>query len=92
MEEDKVLFLDLDIIFNSSLKELWDTNIDNYALAAVEEFNVFNFRPRIFLNEINHYINAGVILFNLKYIREHNLDHQMIKLIENMHGIFQNKM
>ena len=34
---DKILYLDCDIIINDSITELWNTSLDGYAMAAIEE-------------------------------------------------------
>ena len=34
---DKVLYLDCDVIVNDSLKELWNIDISNYALAGIRD-------------------------------------------------------
>ncbi|CCG58032.1 glycosyl transferase, family 8 [Brachyspira pilosicoli WesB] len=57
---EKILYLDCDIILTSSLKELFQTNLENYYIAAVEEVH----KPKsIFC--------AGVMLINNKlWIRD----------------------
>jgi lipopolysaccharide biosynthesis glycosyltransferase len=76
---DKVLYLDADLIVMDSLRELWDTNIENFAAAAardgmtitkgpdLEHFEAFNFPKE------HVYFNAGVLLLNLKALREMQL-------------------
>jgi lipopolysaccharide biosynthesis glycosyltransferase len=76
---DKVLYLDADLIVMDSLRELWETNIENFAAAAardgmtitkgpdLEHFEAFNF-PKEHI-----YFNAGVLLLNLKVLREMQL-------------------
>ena len=62
---DKLLYLDGDIIVRSDLWELYNTDIDgNYAAAVKEMYCVEN---------DNGNINAGVMLFNAKKIREEGL-------------------
>ena len=72
---DKVLFLDGDIIVRHSLKNLWKIDLSRVALGAcqdahdgrIEQFN------RLCYSSVLGYFNAGVLLINLKYWREHNL-------------------
>lgn len=72
---DKVLYLDCDIIVSKDLSELWNTDIENYSVAGIPDLNLF--QSKIFENlgysETFQYVNAGVLLINLKYWREHNL-------------------
>lgn len=60
---DKILYLDCDIVCYKDLKELYDTNIEEYEIGAVPDF--------IGRNVISKkYINSGMLLMNLKKIRE----------------------
>ena len=69
---DRVLYLDCDLIVNGSLRELWETDIEDYALAGVRDrvndyIHVFN---RLRYPMIDGYFNSGVLLINLKKWRE----------------------
>jgi len=57
---DTILSLDVDVIINENISELWDLDLTNYYLAAVQESLKYN-KP--------DYINAGVMLLNLKKLR-----------------------
>lgn len=71
--ESKVLYLDSDLIVTRSLINLWDTDLNGVALAAVT--NPFSNRnDAIFMNKNSGYFNAGVMLLNLDYIRKYELD------------------
>ncbi len=61
---DKVLYLDCDIVVNDDISKLYQINIDNYVLAGVEDICA----------KFNGYINAGVIIFNLKKMREDGIE------------------
>lgn len=73
--EDKVLYLDIDTIVNDDISELWDIDISNYYAAGV--------RDTPDLNKNGLYVNAGVMLFNLKKMREDHIDD---KWLEIAHG------
>lgn len=60
---DKIIYFDCDIVVNSSLKELFDTDIENYLLAGVQDVN----RKKI--KEYPSYVNAGMLVLNLKKMR-----------------------
>ena len=69
---DKVLYLDCDIIVNSSLESLWNTGINEYAVAGVRDrindyIRVYN---RLCYPLSDGYINSGVMLINLKKWRD----------------------
>ena len=70
---DKILYLDPDIIVNGSIKELYNINMDKHYFAAASHTGAFMRK----VNEIRldmeidaPYINSGVMLMNLKRLRE----------------------
>lgn len=88
--EDKILYLDVDLIVNNELKDLWNTNINDYYCAAVKDlnFDTEKYKKCIGMNDAEEYINAGVILFNLKKLREDNISE---KYFEN-NEIYKDKI
>ena len=68
---NKVLYLDCDVIVNNSLKGIFDTNIDNYAVAMVLDADSTKESKRLGLKK---YFNAGVMLLNLDFWRRNNLE------------------
>lgn len=63
---DKVLYLDTDVVANNDISELYNINIENYELAGVRDYyGKFFFYP--------NYLNAGVLLLNMKKIKETKL-------------------
>lgn len=84
-EVEKVLYLDSDMIVRKSLKGLYQTNLENKAVAAV--IDTFNYKIDIY-NNLRYkptlgYFNAGMLLVNLKYCREHNVLERCIDFIKN---------
>lgn len=81
IEEDKCLYLDADIIVNGNIKKFYETDISDYLCAGVKDLYIqrINYTPKIGLKN-KLYINAGVILFNLKKIRQEGY---VQKLLEN---------
>lgn len=72
---DRILYLDCDIVVNRSIEELWNTSLQGYALAAVEEMgcSVPDVYERLQYDSSYGYFNAGVLLVNLRWWREHNM-------------------
>ena len=70
---DKILYLDTDIMAYGNIKELFDIDIENYEIAGVRDYygKVF-FNPR--------YCNAGVLLFNMKMLRQTKMLNRAMKL------------
>ena len=59
----KCLYLDCDIVVNNSLNELWNIDLEDNYIAAVEDLSLITNDDAKRL-EINHYFNAGVLLIN----------------------------
>ncbi len=79
---DKVLYLDCDIVVLSSLKNLFSENIDNYYIAAVEDYGYYYLNLHLDYNITDFYINTGVMLINLDLWRKDNLAEKLISLKE----------
>ena len=63
---DKILYLDVDIMFNRDIKLLYDTDVTGYEYAAARDhYGKYLLNP--------NYINAGVLLFNMERVRETGL-------------------
>ena len=73
---DKILSLDVDTIINENISHLWDIDLDGYYLAAVKEEHKSH---DDFL-----YINMGVVLFNLKKLRDDHKDDEIIHALNTI--------
>lgn len=63
---DKVLYLDTDIMFNRDVHLLWDIDVSEYEYAAARDhYGKYLCYP--------NFVNAGVLLFNMKKCRETGL-------------------
>ena len=63
---DKILYLDADIMFNRDIHLLYDIDITDYEYAAARDhYGKYLISP--------NYVNAGVLLFNLKKMKETGL-------------------
>lgn len=84
LKEDKVLYLDMDLIVKDNIDELWDIDLSNYYIAGVidEGAKTNLMTPNIPVDK-NHYINSGVVLFNLKKIREDNKQKDLDNYVNN---------
>jgi len=83
---DKILYLDGDTIVRGSLKELWNTDINNYVLGASIEPTVDKTRKKNLGLESKPYYNAGVLLVNLKKWREINAGKIILEYYKNHNG------
>lgn len=85
---DRVLYLDSDTVVEESLEELWNTEMDDYYLAAVDDCLSTKYRDIVGLSGDGVYCNAGMLLINLKKWREDNVIQGFKKLIYDSNGFF----
>jgi len=80
---DRILYLDVDIVIDGSIRDLWEWDIDNYAIGAVvdESFCNQEVYARLRLDPVVPYFNSGVLLMNLNYWREHHVMERCMKCI-----------
>ncbi len=76
---NKIIYLDTDIMLNGNIKDLFDTDIINYELGVVNDrYGCIFIRPK--------YFNSGMLLMNMKNIKES-------KLLEKVRNLcFKKKM
>lgn len=71
---DKILYLDADVMFNRDARLLYDIDVTDYEYAAANDhYGKYLIR--------HDYINAGVLLLNMKKIRQTGLFEKARKLI-----------
>lgn len=79
----KALYMDVDILCTGSLKELFNTDLNNKACGMVldMDYGDINKYNRLDFDFTDKYYNAGVILLNLDYWREHNITQQLLDFV-----------
>lgn len=87
---EKAIYLDIDTVVLKDLSELYQTDLgDNYiggvhsAGYVIEESNLKEYYDSIGMPDMQHYINAGVILYNLNQIRRENVTPKFLALVKN---------
>ena len=86
---DKIIYLDCDVIVRSSLRELWNIDIKNYSIGAVYQMyeEIINAK-RLGYSYNYGYFNAGVLVVNIQYWREHQISEKLIRyVLENKNKI-----
>lgn len=78
---DKILYLDVDILFNRDISLLYDTKLDGYEYAASRDHY-----GKLFIHP--NYINAGVLLFNMEEAKRTGLFKKARELIKNKKLMF----
>ena len=70
---DRILSIDMDTVVNENISDLWDLDLTNYYIAAVEEAELTKLE--------GSYFNMGVAMMNLQKIRADKKDDEMIKAL-----------
>ena len=78
---DKLLYLDIDMMIGDDLSKLYNIDVSEYEYAAVKEkYGSIFIRP--------DYINAGMLLMNMKKIKETKLLEKARNLIKSKKMLF----
>lgn len=78
---DKILYLDVDILFNREIELLYDIDVEGYEYAAARDhYGKYLLNP--------NYINAGMLLFNMKECKQTNLFGKARELIKTKKMLF----
>lgn len=79
----KVIYLDADIVVDGDISELWDTEMGDYPLWAVEEPYIHN-KNRLHhldMEEGSPYFNAGILMMNLAWMRLHRMEEKFVHYV-----------
>jgi lipopolysaccharide biosynthesis glycosyltransferase len=77
----RALYLDADVVVMKSIDDLYNTEISNTFLAAVDNLDIYNHRD-LEMDPSAKYFNSGVMLINLEYWRAHNIKEKVIEFID----------
>lgn len=82
LDEDKILYLDVDTLVVDNIQELWNADLQDNVLIAVHEPGEWNNHLWTYGLD-DTYINSGVLIMDLKKIRDEKLDDSMIYLLNH---------
>ncbi len=87
---DRILYLDCDLLIMRHLDAIFDIDISEYALAAVEATHKLSDEHRCQLNFLpdTPYFNSGVMLINLKYWRENEVCNPLLTFSQMERRVF----
>ncbi|MBQ8868267.1 MAG: glycosyltransferase family 8 protein [Oscillospiraceae bacterium] len=90
-EYDKGIYIDSDVIVCGDLAELFDTDLKDNLMGACTDLSVadvpelVNYMENAVGVKKEEYINSGVLLMNLKKMREQNLESHFLNLLNTYH-------
>lgn len=83
---DKVIYSDVDVVFNEDIFEIYKTNIDYYYLAALRDANIIYdedfFEGNTFSDD---YFITNLLVMNLKLMREDKITEKAIDFFDKNH-------
>ena len=87
--EDRILYLDCDIIIDNSIKELWEMDLKGKIGAVLADAFSSWYRANIGLESQDLMFNSGVMLIDMKRWREQCVGHQLRAFIRAHRGMVQ---
>ena len=90
--EDTIIYSDVDVLFFDNLRELYQTKLGNYLMGAcidvgINDHKRFNsllsknpYWKKYLWDKKQNYYSSGILLLNLRLLREYNKDHIMEEL------------
>ena len=79
--EDRVIYLDLDTMVQGDLSELWNMDLQGKEIAGVVDTHVEDEHNTPYIENPSVYINSGVMLMDLKRLRENYTTEKMDHLL-----------
>jgi lipopolysaccharide biosynthesis glycosyltransferase len=99
LDLDKVIYMDVDIVVLGDIAELYNTDLENYIIGAVEdetEETAVVLKNKKFIQrkinigiEKNPYFNSGVILINCKKWRENDMTNKLFDIEKQHHNAIE---
>ena len=82
IDAEKVLYLDCDILFMEDVSNLFEIQIDGFAIAAVEDPS---YQPLNLLgmSEKSTYFNSGIMVINLEYWRSQKIPNKTLEFLKD---------
>ena len=85
---DRVLLLEGDQIVTGNLSELYNTDIEEYYIAAADDLQSGVYKKKIGMRKDSPYVNCGMILYNLRKWREDGLTEKISDVLRSGRHMF----
>lgn len=88
---DKGIYIDSDVVLTDDIAKLFDINIGDNYIGACNDLSIADIPPLVAYTENavgvekHEYINSGVLLMNLKKLRESDLEGHFLSLLNTYH-------
>ena len=90
-EYDKAIYIDCDIVLNSDISELYEISLENNYIGACRDKSIIGIKEfeNYFTNGVGidyrDYINSGVLLLNMKELRNKKISEKFLYLFNKYH-------
>lgn len=88
IDVERAIYLDCDLLVLDEIKKLWNYDMQNNPVAAVEDYGILSSKGKraektknFDWKEDDSYFNSGVLLIDVKQWRENNYAGKLIKLV-----------
>lgn len=88
---DKGIYIDSDVVLTDDIAKLYDTDIGDNLIGACNDLSIADIPPLVAYTENavgvkkTEYINSGVLLMNLKKLRENDFEGHFLRLLNEYH-------
>lgn len=88
---DKGIYIDSDVVLTQDIAKLFDIDMGDAFIGACNDLSIADTPPLVAYTENavgmkkQEYINSGVLLMNLKKLREHDLEGHFLRLLNTYH-------
>lgn len=83
---DKVIYIDCDMIVLQSLSPLWNMNLSDNLVMAVQDSVDISYRRLVGLKKENRYFNSGFLVINVSEWRKQKIAEQCIQYAHRWNG------
>ncbi len=83
---DKVLYLDSDMLINDDLSDLWEADLGDKIVGAVQDQVPDNVKLAVGLDPTDMYFNSGMLLINLALWRMEKIGEKCMSFLDLHHG------
>lgn len=83
---DKVLYLDSDMLINDDLSEIWNANLGDKIVGAVQDQVPDTVKFAVGLSSTDMYFNSGLLLINLAKWRKEKIGEKSMSFLDLHHG------
>lgn len=88
---DKGIYIDSDVVVPGDISELYNTDLKNNVIGAIHDFSIEeipqlnNYIENAIGIKVSNYINSGVLLMDLKEMRNQKFANKFLNLLNNYH-------